>query len=200
MDSVGLQEVVRHLREGGPETWGELAGVRLAPGTLRPYLHFRRRRYTRNLVYRDARVEVLVLCWDGGVASPIHEHGGQRCWLGVHAGVLLLEDFPLLSGGLVPGPARLGRPSGPGPVGAGHVDFRGPADSVHRVRALRGPAVTLHVYAAPVDACLVYDTRRHRCEERRLAYDSVFGRVGAPWPPTTASRAEGPRARRPHGG
>lgn len=172
-----MDEVVRRLREEVPEGSGPawLGGVRLEAASLRPYLHFARGRYTRNLVYRDARMEVLVLCWDTGSASPIHDHGGQRCWLRVLTGVMLLEDFPLLSGGREPGPARLGPPRSRGPVGEGAVDFRGPEDSIHRVRVLQGPAVTLHVYVAPVEECLIFDTRRHVCFARRLGYHSVFG-------------------------
>lgn len=177
MDSLPLDEVVRRLREEEPEGFGPawLGGVRLEAESLRPYLHFVRRRYTRNLVYRDARMEVLLLCWDTGTASPIHDHGGQRCWLRVLSGVMLLEDFPLLSGGRAPGPARLGTPRTRGPVGEGAVDLREPEDSIHRVRVLDGPAVTLHVYAAPVEQCLIFDTRRHRCDSRRLEYHSIFG-------------------------
>ncbi len=177
MDSLPLDEVVRRLREedsgGSGPTW--LGGVRLEAESLRPYLHFLPRRYTRNLVYRDARVEVMLVCWDTGSASPIHDHGGQRCWLRVLSGVMLMEDFPLLSGGHAPGPARLGPPRTRGPVGEGAVDFRGPEDSVHRVSVLEGPAVTLHVYAAPVEECLIFDTHRHRCVARRLEYHSIFG-------------------------
>ena len=177
MDGLPLDEVVRRLREEEPgdgvPAW--VGGVKLEAESLRPYLHFLRRRYTRNLVYRDARWEVLLVCWDTGTASPIHDHGGQRCWLRVLSGVLSLEDFPLLSGGRAPGPARLGPPRTRGPVGEGAVDFRSPDDSIHRVRVLQGPAVTLHVYAGPVEECLVFDTRRHRCAARRLAYHSIFG-------------------------
>jgi cysteine dioxygenase len=49
-------------------------------------------------------------------------------------------------------------------------------DSIHRVTALQGPAVSLHVYASPVSQCLVFDARRQRCAWRRLSYHSVFGR------------------------
>lgn len=178
VDSVPLDEVVRRLREEdrgalGPGGW--LAGLRLEACGLRPYLHFRRGGYTRNLVYRDAHREVLLLCWDSGAVSPVHDHDGQRCGLSIQSGVLLLEDFPLLSGGRVPGPARLGPSRTVGPVGPGHVDWRTPEDSIHRVSVLSGPAITLHVYLGPVEECLVFDTHRHRCSRRRLVYDSIFG-------------------------
>ncbi|WP_324992489.1 cysteine dioxygenase family protein [Hyalangium sp.] len=153
-----------------------LEGVRVQPQSLGPFLHFRRGRYTRNLVYRDSRLEVVVNCWAAGTSSPIHDHSQQECWFSIQAGTFQLEDYPLLAGGLEPGYALLGSPSLTEAVGAGHVDYRGPLDSIHRVTALQGPAVTLHVYAAPVERCLVFDVRRRRCSCRQLSYHSVFGR------------------------
>ncbi|MBF5045431.1 cysteine dioxygenase [Aggregicoccus sp. 17bor-14] len=165
-----------------PELDSELAGVRIEVESLGPYLFFRPGHYTRNLVYRDDAFELVLNCWDAGAVSPVHEHAGQECWFSIQAGAFLLENFPLLAGGRVPGHARLGPPECVGPVGVGHVDHRTPSASVHRVRALDGPAVSLHVYARPIDSCLVFDLARQRCHLRQLRYDSVFGRVVRPLP------------------
>jgi cysteine dioxygenase len=157
-----------------------LEGVHIRPASLQPFLHFQRGRYTRNLVYRDLRFEVVLNCWDSGASSPVHDHSEQECWFSVQAGTFQLEDYPLLAGGREPGYALLGAPRISGPVRPGYVDYRGPRDSIHRVTAVEGPAVTLHVYAAPVEQCLVFDVRAERCAWRRLCYHSVFGRpVGA---------------------
>ena len=159
-----------------PDLDAELAGVRVEAESLGPYLFFRPGHYTRNLVYRDAAFELVLNCWDAGAVSPVHEHSGQECWFSIQAGAFLLENFPLLAGGRGPGHARLGAPERVGPVGVGHVDHRTPSASVHRVRALDGPAVSLHVYARPIDSCLVFDLARQRCHLRQLRYDSVSGR------------------------
>ncbi|MCP3137121.1 cysteine dioxygenase [Pyxidicoccus xibeiensis] len=164
-------------RKPGLEGMGErLGGLVVEPSSLRPYLHFGRGRYTRNLVYRDARLEIIVNCWDSGTASPIHDHDGQECWFSIQAGTFVMENYALVAGGLGPGPARLGPPEVVGPVGVGHVDFRSPEAPIHRVIAHEGPAVSLHVYAGPVARCLVFDPRRQRCALRELRYDSIFGR------------------------
>ncbi|WP_235685917.1 MULTISPECIES: cysteine dioxygenase family protein [Corallococcus] len=158
-----------------------LAGLRVAPSSLRPYLHFLPGRYTRNLVHRDEGLEIIVNCWSAGVASPIHDHDGQECWFSIQRGEFLLENYPLLEGGTEPGRARLGPPSRVGPVGAGHVDFRDPSASIHRVSVSgAAPGVTLHVYTGPVANCLVFDPRRHRCASHTLRYHSVFGRLVRP--------------------
>jgi cysteine dioxygenase len=153
-----------------------LSDVQVRPECLRPYLHFRRGRYTRNLIHRERRFELVLNCWDEGTASPIHDHGQQECWFSIQSGLFVLENFPLRAGGRKAGAAVLGLPQRLGPVGPGHVDFRGPRDSIHRVSAVSGPCVTLHVYAAPVQQCLVFDLRRQRCEWYQLSYYSVFGR------------------------
>ncbi|NMO19362.1 cysteine dioxygenase [Pyxidicoccus fallax] len=186
MGGMCLEALVGLLREEAGRVPGlvgvgeRLAGLVVEPGSLRPYLHFSRGRYTRNLVYRDARLEVLVNCWDTGAVSPVHDHDGQECWFSVQSGVFVLENYALISGGLGPGPARLGPPVVVGPVGAGYVDFRCPEAPIHRVMARQGPAISLHVYAGPVERCLVYDVKRERCVLRQLRYHSVFGRPLSP--------------------
>jgi cysteine dioxygenase len=157
-----------------------LAGVRVEMETLAPYCLFRRGRYTRNLVHREPSFELVLNCWDAGAVSPVHGHDGQECWFSIQAGTFLLENFPLLAGGQVPGLALLGAPERLGPVGAGHVDHRSPQAPVHRVSAVQGPGLSLHVYARPIDSCLVYDVARGRCHVRVLRYDTVFGRAVDP--------------------
>jgi len=187
MGAMSLDALVGLLREkagGVPGLLGmgeRLAGLVVEPSSLRPYLHFSRGRYTRNLVYRDARLEVLINCWEPGAVSPIHDHDGQECWFSIQSGTFLLENYSLMSGGLEPGPARLGPPSVVGPVGRGYVDFRCPEAPIHRVIAHQGPAISLHVYAGPVERCLVFDPKRQRCALRELRYHSIFGRpMGRP--------------------
>ena len=188
MECTSLESLVTQLRERlheqpagqDPGLDAALAGVRVDVAQLGPYLHFRPGRYTRNLVYRDASFELILNCWDAGALSPVHNHDGQECWFSIQAGTFQLENFPLLCGGRVPGLAQLGPPQLLGPAGVGYVDHRTPAEPVHRVRALSGPGLSLHVYARPLDSCLVYDVERNRCHLRALRYDSMFGRLVGP--------------------
>ena len=49
----------------------------------RRYAHFADDHYTRNLVIRTEVFDLMLLCWDRGQQSPIHNHEGQRCWMAV---------------------------------------------------------------------------------------------------------------------
>ncbi|MCI0569551.1 MAG: cysteine dioxygenase family protein [Myxococcaceae bacterium] len=181
MQRLGLEDVVTRLRKMPGRTLvpAEVAhvlrGVVLEPRSLAPFLWFRPDGYTRNVVHRDERFEVLVLCWAPGAASPIHDHEGQDCWLRVEQGVLALEDFRLCRGGEAPGPAQLETTPLVRRAMPGHVDRRTVRAGIHRVHCLDTPAVTVHVYSRPVHECLVFDMERRECSVRTVHDDTVGG-------------------------
>ena len=43
--------------------------------SITKYFHWSNENYTRNLVYRDDRFEVMVICWEKGVASRVRSFG-----------------------------------------------------------------------------------------------------------------------------
>src|SRR5690242_20436471 len=49
--------------------------------------------YTRNLIARNTWFEMLLLCWNQGQASPIHNHAGQNCWIAVLDGEIEEQQF-----------------------------------------------------------------------------------------------------------
>ena len=53
--------------------------------------------YTRNLVYKDDRFEVMVICWEKGQASRVHNHWDQKCWMTVPVGRLRGQNFAVES-------------------------------------------------------------------------------------------------------
>jgi hypothetical protein len=121
-------------------------------------------RYTRNLVFRNAQVELVFLCWGAGAVSPIHDHGGQECWFLPVEGAFDTEDYRLDGGELMLASARAGVRS---------LDYRAGSEQIHRVSIAAGlaRAVSLQVYARPVDFCRVFDPERRQVTTQRLHYD-----------------------------
>jgi predicted metal-dependent enzyme (double-stranded beta helix superfamily) len=138
---------------------------------LAPFATFVPGRYTRHCVYRDDRFELLVMGWPAGLDSPIHDHGGSRGGVRVLGGTLRVEDFAINDGGRAPGPARL-QAIGTRLVEVGAVDALTPERDVHRVGAIGGDALSLHLYAGPLDRCLVFDLEAQQCGVRVSAYDT----------------------------
>jgi cysteine dioxygenase len=154
------------------EVHGYLLRTLIDPASLDRYTSFRPDRYTRNLVYKDERFELLVICWGSGHAAPIHGHEGERCWARVERGCLRFTNYrevsetPLVLD--VVGSPALGR--------RGYLD--GPAD-IHEVENpafLGEPAVTLHLYSKPFAECDIYDLASGKKRRVRLGYDTVFER------------------------
>lgn len=126
--------------------------------------------YARTCVYRDDRFEVLLLDWAAGSVSSIHDHGGRHCWLTVLGGRLRVDDYERLDTGSRPGRAWLAARESRA-LETGGLDLRSGPFDLHRVTALEH-AVSLHVYARPLDAFLIYDERAHRCS-RTVATDDA---------------------------
>lgn len=128
--------------------------------------------YTRTLVHRTDDVEILAMTWPKGSGTPIHDHGGQRCWMVAASGLFIMEEFRRVSGGRTPGHAVVERVGEATSLVVGKPDFRhGPDHDIHRV--LVAPdcelAVSLNVYARPYSACLVFDEHEKTAREIHLA-------------------------------
>ncbi len=187
-----LTELVAGLREvpdfstGSTQVERALRSCRV-DAVLSSPLRLIRGRYTRTLLYREERFELLLLAWGSGSGSPIHDHAGQRCWLLPIAGRFALDDFALRAGGKEPGHAHVER-TGARVLRQAELDHREGEAELHRVAVPAGcdGAVSLHVYAKPIVSCLVFDEARQRCRRRWLAYDAVaslgddVGEVPAP--------------------
>ena len=182
-----VNELVERLRGIAQEAFTPeavattLAGVSVDDASLAPYVLWRPKCYTRNLVHRDATFELLVVCWESGSASAIHDHAGQECWLYIHRGALGIDGFELADPtqcGQVGDGVWLKKGQRRARVEQGVVDHRGPTNDIHRVmnrRAFGARAISLHVYARPIDECIVYHSADGRAERRLLQYDSVGG-------------------------
>lgn len=70
-----------------------LKDVRINPDEWQQYATFRKGRYTRTLVGFDSKFVALLLCWERGQRSPIHDHSGASCWVKMLSGSLQEVKF-----------------------------------------------------------------------------------------------------------
>ena len=42
--------------------------------------------YTRNCIVDNEKFELILICWCEGHSTPIHDHGGEECWVKVIEG------------------------------------------------------------------------------------------------------------------
>ena len=158
------------------------------PHDLEPYEHWLPDRHTRNLIYRNDRIELMLICWPPGVVTPLHTHNGQLGWMAMVSGKLLVENFRLV---------ECDRPENQEVVGidclAGATSMTmeklsseicvpgGPLNTVDKhqtIHRIVNPpewnerALSLHIYSMPIESCVVFDLEDQKCSRRNLTYDN----------------------------
>ena len=111
---------------------------------LSGYRRFQDECYARNTVLLNDQCELVVICWQPGQMSAIHDHGSSYCLYLVVEGTMVEERYRLEGGKPVKQDERSFR-RGDITIAAG--------DSVHRINN-RGdnPLVTVHIYSPPLGA------------------------------------------------
>ncbi len=112
---------------------------------LAPHLHFAQQKYQRNLVFRNEKFEVLLLCFESGQRTPIHDHAGCACGVKVIQGKGVETGFENSDGGWLFATGSWPLPT-EGVVGSEDMD-------IHQLSNLQPTGqrlVTLHVYSPPL--------------------------------------------------
>jgi len=135
-----------------------LQQAKLNPREWQQHAIFRRGRYTRNIVgYSPNQFIALLLCWEAGQQSPIHDHAGAHCFMKMLTGRLTEERFDRSEDGGVC--MEVTQES--------HLDantleqsvaFIHDAVGLHRISnpSTTEVAVSLHVYSPPFTQCLIF--------------------------------------------
>lgn len=124
--------------------------------------------YTRNCIAENEKYELILLCWKAGQITPIHDHGGEECWVRVIQGEFKETIYTA------------------GEAGKLHevTTIRSKADDVtymidfmgfHRIENLSSDrSMTLHLYAKPIRTCNVLDEDAGVFVSKEMAYSTVY--------------------------
>ena len=153
IDSIGelLRELLRHRDLGAYP--GILARYDVPSRDLEPYFRWNSRPYTRTCIHRNDDFELLVICYEPGQRTSIHDFNSETAWVHPVMGEVVEERFTLdPSGRLVRAKEMRLHP--------GQLDAFSKGSDIHRF-SNRGPdrAVTLNLYARPMSQWRVYDER-----------------------------------------
>jgi cysteine dioxygenase len=182
---------IRRLSEGlitKQKIYDYLVAYEIRREDLERYMQWLPDRHTRNKIFRNDMIEVMLICWPIGAVTPLHTHNGQLGWMTMIEGKLLVENYRKV---------ECNRPENQQVVGidclAGatkiemahlHNEFAipgGPLNTVdktqtiHRIRnqaEWNERAMSMHVYSRPIDSCVVFDMDAQRCYRRDLKYDN----------------------------
>lgn len=164
-----LNELVDDLREADQTSYNNIIrSVELLPHSLREIGSWSEECYTRNCIYEDNNFELILLCWEAGQATPIHDHGGEECWVKIVEGSF--EEIIYQENDQGELEEVLSNVSKEGDVSY-MVDFMGS----HSLKNLsNSKSMSLHLYAKPIKTCRVFDEETQEMIDKDLSYDTIL--------------------------
>lgn len=134
--------------------------------------------YTRNLIYKDDRFEMMAICWEPGQISRIHNHSEQKCWMMVPVGELWGQNFAIDEIDESRGYCKLRETDRftLSDCQSASVELEEPVHQVGNAIERGERAVSIHIYSKPYDRCLSYCRDTHTFKEVTLSYDSIGGK------------------------
>src|SRR5437867_1308043 len=170
---MGLVRTIEELKHTAKEM--KLADLRRFISHLKverreiePHIHFTEDRYARNLIYKCANFECLVLCWRPGQRSPIHDHANSICTVYTLDGVLSADNY---------------RKTANGHIRADYSEDFKPGSAlsiqtteIHQVSNLDDAAdlISLHFYLGPLENSFLYSVQQPIHEIYHRTYTRVF--------------------------
>jgi cysteine dioxygenase len=182
---------IRELSEGvitKQKIYDYLVSYEIRAADLERYKLWFADRHSRNKIFRNDMIEVMLICWPVGTVTPLHTHNGQLGWMTMIEGKLLVENYRKVDCNRPENQQVVGMDclAGATRIEMQHLDNElaipgGPLNTVdkiqtiHRIRNLaewNQPAVSMHVYSRPIDSAVVFDLDNQRCFRRDLKYDN----------------------------
>lgn len=134
--------------------------LKLTDADMHRHAHFdTTRNYTRNLISTDHETyTLLLLCWNPNMASPIHDHPCDGCWMQTVSGQVQEKRYckDPLTGFLTCTHDET--------FHEGQVAFIDDSMGLHSVGnpSASLPAITLHLYSPPFEKCKIWLDERHK--------------------------------------
>lgn len=147
--------------------------------SLTPYFFWSKNFYTRNLIYKDERFELMTLCWERGQVSRVHNHADQKCWMTVVSGKLRGLNFSVEELDEARSFCRLRETEmfDLSDCLAAKVELEEPIHQILNLPEFDERAVSVHIYSKPFDSCLSYCRDTDSFKEVNLCYTSVHGKL-----------------------
>lgn len=147
--------------------------------SIDPYLFWNPEYYTRNLVYKDDRFELMAICWEKGMSSQVHDHAGQKCWMTVPIGRLRGQNFAVAEMDESTAFCRLIETDSfeLSECLAAKVELEEPIHQVLNLPEFDQRAVSIHIYSRPFDSCVSYCRDSNTYKSVPLFYTSIAGNL-----------------------
>jgi cysteine dioxygenase len=163
-----LNELVTALSEGERTTYNNIIrSMNIPSSVFKDYCSWSNESYTRNCIVDNKKFELILLCWELGQITPIHDHGGEECWVAVVQGEFKETIYQMNDNDEL----KIVKSSIAKTNDITYmIDFMG----FHSLENMSdGRSMSLHLYAKPIRSCNMYDEKSGKIISRDLAYSTI---------------------------
>jgi len=163
----------RHSPENISQVCKILEQIQFNPKEWEQYSKFENGHYTRNLIGYDEKFTILLLCWEKGQFSPIHDHAGSNCWVKVLQGELEETLYDLGEDGVE---VKLRKSTVYQPGGVTYIsDLIG----VHKMGnpSSSTACCSLHVYSPAYHQCHIFAEAGEQPYKKEVSITTAYGTV-----------------------
>jgi len=134
--------------------------------------------YTRNLIYKDDRFELMAICWESGQESVVHNHADQKCWMTVPVGRLKGQNFGIVDIDESKNYCKLVETDSfeLADCLSAKVELEKPIHQILNLADYGERAVSIHIYSRPFNRCLTYCRDTDSFKEVDLCYTTIGGK------------------------
>lgn len=185
MKTVSVHNLVNGLREIPDaefvcdNVYDFLSANPIETDSISPFVFWSPKFYTRNLIYKDERFEMMAICWEKGQVSRVHNHAEQRCWMTVPIGRLKGQNFGVELIDESRGYCKLVETSSfeLAECLAAKVELEEPIHQILNLAEFDARAISIHIYSKPFDTCISYCRDTDTFKTVNLCYTSVDGKL-----------------------
>jgi len=154
-----------------------LSAYRSNPKDWKKYAKFDPHRYTRNLVDEgNGKFNLMLLCWNEGQGSSIHDHADAHCFVKVLAGSLTETMFAWPS--TESEEEAVLRETQVNTYPKDGVTYICDAMGIHRMEneSHTDCCVSLHLYSPPFQSCTIFDQNTGHKNTAKMTFWSKYGK------------------------
>ena len=141
--------------------------LRVDTEDLASFVCFKEGSYTRNLIFKNEHFELLLICWDKGAVTPVHDHNHSFGLMYGIQGRLQEEVFPIIPPGLEMKRSMLRE------ISTGHYTLIADELGAHRLKNIhKEQSISLHLYVGPIRHCHAYRLADAKRVSRTLGYST----------------------------
>lgn len=164
-----IEQLTETLDNADPLSHAKIMkNITIKASEFEPFATWTKECYTRNCLARTEKYELILLCWEIGAETPIHGHGGENCWVYQVKGTVKEMRFEQN--------AEVLKLTNQMVLTPGKLTYMNDKMGYHSIKNISNQrAMTLHIYASPIDSCKVYNDEDDCFELKEMSYHTYKG-------------------------